>query len=277
LDLPHELQAGAVGQADVADQQVDDLELGNRQRADDPLGEPDLVAVALELRIDGDTELLSVTQDGSFAFQARLERGASYTVELVNPDVPCTLRSGTGVIADADAAIELTCPGASLGSVVVSGIAPVVTVVPGTNDYVVEMDALAGATHILTATENGYGKRTEIGLYRKQSRGGMGIIDIKTTPRNGKVVGVKAVGEEDQMMLSTTGGMVARMRVKRISVVGRNTQGVRLMVLEPGDKIASVAKVVERGEDTGQEIAPPEPTPEELAQLEKESKEEEKP
>ncbi len=146
-----------------------------------------------------------------------------------------------------------------------------------TNDYVVEMDALADATHILTATENGYGKRTEIGLYRKQSRGGMGIIDIKTTPRNGKVVGVKAVGEEDQMMLSTTGGMVARMRVKRISVVGRNTQGVRLMVLEPGDKIASVAKVVERGEDTGQEIAPPEPTPEELAQLEKESKEEEKP
>ncbi|HKY31515.1 MAG TPA: DNA gyrase subunit A [Candidatus Polarisedimenticolia bacterium] len=146
-----------------------------------------------------------------------------------------------------------------------------------TNDDVVEMDTLAGATHILTATENGYGKRTEVGLYRKQSRGGMGIIDIKTTARNGKVVGVKAVGEEDQIMLSTTSGMVARMRVKRISVVGRNTQGVRLMVLEAGDKIASAAKVVERGDDAGPEIAPPEPTAEELAQLEKESKEEETP
>jgi DNA gyrase subunit A len=145
------------------------------------------------------------------------------------------------------------------------------------HDIVVEMDTLAGASHILTGTENGYGKRTEVGLYRKQSRGGMGIIDIKTTVRNGKVVGVKAVAEEDQIMLSTTGGMVARMRVKRVSAVGRNTQGVRLMVLEAGDKIASVAKVVEKGDDSGQEIAPPEPTPEELAQLEKESNEEETP
>jgi len=141
-----------------------------------------------------------------------------------------------------------------------------------TNDFVVEMDSLAGATHILTATENGYGKRTEVGLYRKQSRGGMGIIDIKTTARNGKVVGVKAVGEEDQVMLSTTNGMVARMRVKRISIVGRNTQGVRLMVLEGGDRIASVAKVAERSdEDSAQEIAPPEPTAEELAQLKREA------
>jgi len=143
-------------------------------------------------------------------------------------------------------------------------------------DFVVEMDVLAGTTHILTATENGYGKRTEVPLYRRQSRGGMGIIDIKTTTRNGNVVGVKAVNEEDQIMLSTTGGMVARMRVKRVSVVGRNTQGVRLMVLEPGDKIASVAKVVERADDeSDQEIAPPEPTAEELEQLEKESSEEE--
>ena len=144
------------------------------------------------------------------------------------------------------------------------------------NDFVVEMDALTGATHILTATENGYGKRTEIPLYRRQSRGGMGIIDIKTTTRNGKVVGVKAVGEEDQMMLSTANGMVARMRVKRVSVVGRNTQGVRLMVLEAGDKIASVAKVAERSDDDGPgEIAPPEPTAEELEQLQRESRESE--
>jgi DNA gyrase subunit A len=140
------------------------------------------------------------------------------------------------------------------------------------NDFVVEMDPLADATHILTATENGYGKRTEVGLYRKTRRGGMGIIDIKTTARNGMVVGVKAVSEDDQIMLSTTGGMVARMRVKRISVVGRNTQGVRLMVLDAGDKIASVAKVAEKaGDDSAQEIAPPEPTAEELDQLRREA------
>ncbi len=138
-------------------------------------------------------------------------------------------------------------------------------------DFVVEMDTLAGATHILTATENGFGKRTPVDRYRRQSRGGMGIIDIKTTIRNGMVVGVKAVAEEDQIMLSTIKGMVARMRVKRISAVGRNTQGVRLMVLNEDDKLASAAKVVEKDEvEATEEIAPPEPTAEELAELEKE-------
>ena len=105
----------------------------------------------------------------------------------------------------------------------------------------------------------------------------MGIIDIKTTERNGKVVGVKAMGDDDQIMLSTTGGMVARMRVKRISIVGRNTQGVRLMVLEAEDRIASVAKVVEKSDDTTGEIAPLQPTDAELAALEKESREGEEP
>jgi DNA gyrase subunit A len=143
------------------------------------------------------------------------------------------------------------------------------------NDFVMEMDVIGDATHILTVCERGYGKRTEVGKYRRQGRGGMGIIDIKTTERNGKVVGVKAIGDDDQMMLSTTGGMVARMRVKRISVVGRNTQGVRLMVLEAEDRIASVAKVVEKSDDTTGEIAPLQPSADELAALEKESREEE--
>jgi hypothetical protein len=109
--------------------------------------------VALELRIDGDTELLSVTQDGSFAFQARLEVGASYTVELVSPDVPCTLRSATGVIADADAAVELTCTGPFLDGLVVSGIAPAVTLVPGTTDYVVDLPLLQEAVTLTAIVE----------------------------------------------------------------------------------------------------------------------------
>jgi hypothetical protein len=99
--------------------------------------------VAIELRIDGDSELLAVTQDGTFTFATRLETGASYTVVLVNPDVPCSLRNETGVIADADTTIELTCTGASLERVLVSGIAPpAITLVMGTTDYVVDLSLL---------------------------------------------------------------------------------------------------------------------------------------
>jgi hypothetical protein len=107
--------------------------------------------VALELRIGGGTELLAVTQEGTFSFETRLEVGASYTVVLVNPDVPCTLRNETGVITSADTAVELTCTGASLASVVVSGVAPTVTIVPGTTDYVIDLP-LSQPAVTLTAT-----------------------------------------------------------------------------------------------------------------------------
>ena len=134
-------------------------------------------------------------------------------------------------------------------------------------DEVVEMDVLTGASHVLTVTERGYGKRTEIGRYRKQTRGGYGIIDIRTVERNGKVVGVKAVGEDDQIMLITAQGMVMRMRIKQTSVRGRGTQGVRLISLEAGDTLASVAKLAEKvyaaaGEaGPGLEVVPPPPEP----------------
>jgi hypothetical protein len=95
--------------------------------------------VALELRLGDDVELLSVTEEGAFAFETRLQAGASYTVAFVDPGAPCTLSDQAGVIAGADAAIALTCTGASLASVVVSGIAPVVTLVPGTTEYVVDL------------------------------------------------------------------------------------------------------------------------------------------
>jgi hypothetical protein len=97
--------------------------------------------VAVELRIDGDSELLAVTKDGTFTFETRLEAGASYTVVFADPATPCTLRNQTGVIANADASIELLC--ASLESVAVSGIAPpTITLVPGTTDYVVDLSLL---------------------------------------------------------------------------------------------------------------------------------------
>jgi hypothetical protein len=109
-----------------------------------------LGAVALELRIDGNTEVLAVTQDGAFSFDTRLQTGASYTVVLVDSSAPCALRNQTGVIAGADTAIELTCTGASLSSVVVSGVAPI-TLVPDTTDQVVDIPFLQQSVR-LTAT-----------------------------------------------------------------------------------------------------------------------------
>jgi len=101
-------------------------------------------------------------------------------------------------------------------------------------------------TTILTVTENGYGKRTVEGEYRVQGRGGKGIIDIKTTDRNGKVVGVAQVNDTDEVMLVTNGGMLIRMRAKEISVIGRNTQGVRLIALENGEeKVTGISKLPE--------------------------------
>jgi hypothetical protein len=107
--------------------------------------------LALELRLNGEPETLSVTQDGAFAFETMLPTGASYTVALADPSTPCTLASETGVIAGADTDIELTCTGASLASVVVSGVAPVVALVPGTTEYVVDLPLWQPAV-TLTAT-----------------------------------------------------------------------------------------------------------------------------
>ena len=115
---------------------------------------------------------------------------------------------------------------------------------------VTENTALA----LVTVTENGYGKRTDIGEYRVQSRGGKGIITIKTSERNGKVVAIKMVDEDSDLMFITDRGKLLRTRVNNIRTIGRNTQGVRMMVLEEDEKIVSVAKLAEKEE--ADEIAP---------------------
>jgi DNA gyrase subunit A len=154
---------------------------------------------------------------------------------------------------------------------------------------------------LLTVCENGYGKRTPFGAnlaeepeeeasepeasakepeapeaegtetdetrsgmrYRKQRRGGKGLRDIRTSERNGPVVGVASVREDDDIMLITVQGMVNRTHVREVRMIGRNTQGVRLMNLNEGDKIASVAKVAQEDigpiEETAPTEAPPEP------------------
>jgi DNA gyrase subunit A len=111
---------------------------------------------------------------------------------------------------------------------------------------VVEKGVAPGEVSILTVTENGYGKRTEEAEYRVQGRGGKGIIDIKTTDRNGRVVGAVQVKDDDEVMIVTNGGMLIRMKVKEISVIGRNTQGVRLISLEnEAEKVVGISKLPE--------------------------------
>ena len=96
---------------------------------------------------------------------------------------------------------------------------------------------------LLSVTENGYGKRTDIKEYSVIGRGGLGVINIKTSDRNGKVIGIKSVKSEDDLMLVTKKGTLIRVSAKNISKIGRNTQGVRIMKLKEGDKVISVARV----------------------------------
>ena len=100
----------------------------------------------------------------------------------------------------------------------------------------------AGGT-ALSVCENGFGKRTEFDDYRIQSRGGQGVINIKTTERNGPVVGLVDVRDEDDIVMITAQGMIIRCPVHSLRTIGRNTQGVKLIALDPGDKLVAIAKV----------------------------------
>lgn len=112
-------------------------------------------------------------------------------------------------------------------------------------DQVVGMDVLDEGATILTVTENGFGKRTRTEEYRVQGRGGKGILTIKTTQRNGLVVYACQVTDPDQLMIITEQGKIIRLKVADISVIGRNTQGVKLIDLAEGEKVVAVAKVIE--------------------------------
>jgi DNA gyrase subunit A len=124
------------------------------------------------------------------------------------------------------------------------------------DDEVVGMEILSPGATILSVTENGYGKRTPLEDYRLQRRGGQGIITIRTSERNGSVIGVAQVTDEDEVMLITDGGKVLRCRVSGISTMGRATQGVRLMDLAEGEKLVAVARMAEREEPGGDADAP---------------------
>ncbi len=112
------------------------------------------------------------------------------------------------------------------------------------DDYVVEMVALKEARALVVVTENGYGKRSDLADYRVTSRGGKGIITVRNTGRNGPTVSVKPVRDDDELMIITKNGLVIRMQVRGISLMGRATQGVKLINLDRGDKVVGVARVV---------------------------------
>ena len=109
---------------------------------------------------------------------------------------------------------------------------------------------------VLTATQNGYGKRTPISEYTRHGRGSQGMIAIKTSQRNGKVVAAKLVRQDDEIMLITTGGVLIRTRVKEVREMSRATQGVTLINLDEGEKLAGLERVAETDEENGLSIDP---------------------
>ncbi len=119
-------------------------------------------------------------------------------------------------------------------------------------DRVVAMEALDREGDLLTVAANGYGKRTSIEEYRRQSRGGMGIINLKVSDKTGPVIGVKQVRPGDGMILITQAGKLIRSSVDGVSRIGRATQGVKLMDLDSEDQVVAVAEIVDREDDDGE-------------------------
>jgi DNA gyrase subunit A len=130
------------------------------------------------------------------------------------------------------------------------------------DDEVVAMEVVRPGTAVLTVTANGYGKRTPIEEYRVTGRGGMGIINIQTTERNGRVMGVASVTDTDEVMLITQQGKVLRTAAGAISLIGRNTQGVRMIEMDEEDRAVSLARLDAEEVLDGEEPADEPPLPE---------------
>lgn len=125
-------------------------------------------------------------------------------------------------------------------------------------DIVVGMVRVRPDSKLLVVSENGLGKRTEVDAYRLQKRGGSGVINLKTSPKTGQVVAVKSVQEDEQLMVITRNGVVMRQPVSQISLIGRATQGVKLVNLDEGDSVVDVARLViedENGNSQDEELA----------------------
>ena len=118
------------------------------------------------------------------------------------------------------------------------------------DDAVVGMVVAEEGASLLTVCQKGYGKRTELADYRPQSRGGKGLINIKTTERNGKVVTIKAVHDDDEIMMVTANGMIVRTGLEEVRSIGRNTAGVRMISLKEGDHLVAAERLIVEDDDT---------------------------
>ena len=127
------------------------------------------------------------------------------------------------------------------------------------DDVVVSMVATNLGDSVLSICENGYGKRTNIDEYRKTKRGGKGVINIKTTERNGGVVAIRAVQDDDELMIITANGIMLRTDLSAVRVIGRATQGVRLIRLDENDLVVAVAKIASEVEPNGGETLADDP------------------
>lgn len=127
-------------------------------------------------------------------------------------------------------------------------------------DEVVDMIAIRPGYGVLTVCENGYGKRTDIDEYRLTRRGGKGVINIKITQRNGRVMALKAVRHDDELMIITAKGIMLRTDLADVREIGRATQGVRMIRPDEGDRVVAVAKIASEEEaERGRENAEPAP------------------
>ena len=131
-------------------------------------------------------------------------------------------------------------------------------------DTVVSLEMLSKGATLLTVSSGGYGKRSEVEEYRVQSRGGKGIITMRTTDKTGEVIGVRQVTDEDHLMLVTDSGRIIRLRMVELRVIGRNTQGVRLLNVGPEERVVSLALLAEKEDEIAAEESLVTPTEEDL-------------
>jgi DNA gyrase subunit A len=126
----------------------------------------------------------------------------------------------------------------------------------GKGDYVIGMVVIKREGRVLVVTEKGIGKRTDLKEYRVSHRAGKGVYTLKVTEKTGELVALKEVLDDDDIMIITTNGIIIRQSVAKVSVQGRNTQGIRLIRLDENDKVSDVARVIKEDDDANSESVP---------------------
>ncbi|MBS3734058.1 MAG: DNA gyrase subunit A [Phycisphaerae bacterium] len=208
------------------------------------------ICAVVAVRDFEDKYLLTATRNGQvkkteLAAYANSRRGGIIATGLSEGDAVV----GVAVTRGGDEVVLATAEGKAIRfkETDVRAMGRTATGVRGVNlrdgDVVVDMAVVDPMATLLTVCEKGYGKRTAFDEYRTQSRGGYGIINIRTTTRNGRVVGMKSIRDADELMLITYNGMIIRTAVSEMRTIGRATQGVRVVNLRDGDKVVCVARV----------------------------------